>query len=100
MTFPSPLMMNTLSRRHFLQMSAAGLAAATLPCVIQAAPAAAPSPFQRTGQPILRLSLAAYSVRENFPMMRGKPNTKVPPGIGRTDTFTALNLSYTFGVKK
>jgi putative salt-induced outer membrane protein len=34
---------------------------------------------------------ASYTLRNN---------TKVPPGIGRTDTFTALNLSYTFGVKK
>jgi putative salt-induced outer membrane protein len=33
---------------------------------------------------------ASYTLRNN---------TQVPPGIGRTDTFTALNLSYTFGVK-
>lgn len=82
--------MNSVSRRRFLQLSAAGFAAATVPAGTWAAPAAAPSPFQRTGQPILRLSLAAYSVRENFPMMRGKPNAKVPPGRA-TDMFKFID---------
>ncbi|MBI4626876.1 MAG: sugar phosphate isomerase/epimerase [Verrucomicrobia bacterium] len=71
--------MNTVTRRDFLKLStAAGLAAATAPLASLAATAA--GPFHRAGQPRLRLSLAAYTFRETFPIMRGKPNTKVPAG--------------------
>jgi sugar phosphate isomerase/epimerase len=42
------------------------------------APAA--GPFERKGRPRLLLSLAAYSFREFFPVMRGKSNPKVPAG--------------------
>jgi sugar phosphate isomerase/epimerase len=70
--------MNTVTRRDFLKLStAAGLTAATAPL---AALAAGTAPFHRPGKPRLLLSLAAYSFRETFPIMRGKPNTKVPAG--------------------
>jgi len=79
--------MNIVTRRSFLQLSAAaGLAAATAPLSALAATAPAVHPFARAGRPRLRLSLAAYSFRENFPLMRGKPNPKVPPGKA-TDLF-------------
>lgn len=72
--------MNTVSRRDFLKLSAAaGLAAAAAPLNSVAASAApGPNPFKRTGKPRLLLSLAAYSFRENFPLMRGKAQ-KTPP---------------------
>ena len=79
--------MNIVTRRSFLQLSAAaGLAAATAPLSALAATAPGVHPFARAGRPRLRLSLAAYSFRENFPLMRGKPNPKVPPGKA-TDLF-------------
>ena len=72
---PSP------SRRQFLQLSgAAALLAAAPGALTAAAVAAAPSPFSRTGRPRLRLSLAAYSFRDYFPVARGKPNPRVPAG--------------------
>ena len=52
-------------------------------------------PFKRTGKPRLQLSLAAYSFRDTFPIMRGKPTTKVervgPQGTrrGTRTTFQA-----------
>jgi len=86
--------MNPVSRRDFLKLSAAAsVAAAVTPSFTQAAAAAAPSgagPFKRTGQPRLLLSLAAYSFRENFPTMRGKPNAKVPAGR-ETDMFKFID---------
>lgn len=71
--------MNPVTRRDFLKLSAAtGIAAAAAPL---GAFAAAPKtgPFHRTGRPRLRLALAAYSFRDTFPVMRGKPNRKVSP---------------------
>ncbi|MBI5767436.1 MAG: sugar phosphate isomerase/epimerase [Verrucomicrobia bacterium] len=62
--------MKNVTRRDFLKYSAAaGVSAAVLPAGLAAADS---GPFQRTGKPKLRLSLAAYSFRENFPTMRGK----------------------------
>jgi sugar phosphate isomerase/epimerase len=80
--------MQPVTRRSFLQLTAAGLAAAAAPLSSTAATALTPAaqPFGRAGRPRLRLSLAAYSFRENFPLMRGKPNAKVPPGKA-TDLF-------------
>jgi len=79
--------MNPLTRRSFLQLTAAaGLASTAAPLASFAATAPVANPFQRTGRPRLLLSLAAYSFRDNFPTMRGKPNTKVPPGKA-TDMF-------------
>ena len=79
--------MHPVTRRSFLQLTAAaGLTAATAPLSARAAAAPAVHPFARAGRPRLRLSLAAYSFRENFPVMRGKPNPKVPPGQA-TDLF-------------
>ncbi len=61
------------SRRDFLRR---GLALGATGLV---APAfAVTEPFTRVGGPRLRLSLAAYSFRNYFKTMRGKPNTKVP----------------------
>ena len=86
--------MKVFTRRDFLQLSAAaGIATAVAPSFTQASGAAAPSgagPFNRTGQPRLLLSLAAYSFRENFPTMRGKPNAKVPAGR-ETDMFRFID---------
>jgi sugar phosphate isomerase/epimerase len=85
--------MNAVTRRRFLQLSAAaGLATAGAPLAALAAPAApaAANPFRRTGRPRLLLSLAAYSFRENFPIMRGKPNPKVPAGRA-TDMFQFID---------
>lgn len=70
-----------MNRRHFLQLSTAtALAAAAAPLATRAASssaAAGTNPFKRTGKPRLLLSLAAYSFRENFPLMRGKKNAKL-----------------------
>ena len=64
--------MNTpVSRRDFLKLSAAAGLAASLP-LGAAAQTPSSNPFQRQGKPRLRLSLAAYSFRENFAFMRGK----------------------------
>ena len=86
--------MNPVSRRDFLKLTAAAsITTAVAPTFPRAATAAAPAgigPFKRTGQPRLLLSLAAYSFRENFPTMRGKPNTKVPAGR-ETDMFKFID---------
>ncbi len=84
-----------VTRRDFIKLSAAaGVAAAAASplgsIALAAAPAAAENPFGRTGKPRLLLSLAAYSFRENFALMRGKPNTKVPAGRG-TDMFKFID---------
>jgi sugar phosphate isomerase/epimerase len=79
----------THSRRDFLKLSTvASLAIAGAPLSGLAAPD--PGPFKRTGKPRLRLALAAYSFRENFPKMRGKANTKMPPGKA-TDMFKFID---------
>ncbi|MEO6245442.1 MAG: TIM barrel protein [Opitutaceae bacterium] len=79
--------MHAFSRRDFIKLSAAAGLAATLP--IRALAGA--GPFGRAGSRArLKLSLAAYSFRENFPIMRGKPNTKVPPGR-ETDMFKFID---------
>jgi len=71
--------MNTVTRRNFIKLTtAAGLAAAS-PALVSAA-ATAPGPFHRTGRPRLQLSLAAYSFREFFPTMRGRPNPRATDG--------------------
>jgi sugar phosphate isomerase/epimerase len=84
--------MNTVTRRDFIKLSAAaGLTAAAAPYAAFGATApAGENPFKRTGKPRLLLSLAAYSFRENFPLMRGKPNTKVPAGR-QTDMFKFID---------
>jgi sugar phosphate isomerase/epimerase len=71
--------MNNVTRRNFLKVSsAAAVAAAAAPLAAWAA-APTPGPFQRTGQPRLRLSLAAYSFRDSFPLNRRRPNAKATP---------------------
>lgn len=60
------------SRRDFLRgglaLGVAGLSAPAL---------AVTEPYPRVGDPRLRLALAAYSFRNYFRSMRGKPNTKM-----------------------
>src|SRR5437868_7029341 len=56
------------TRRHFLQTSlAAGAGAALVPSATSAI-----EPIRRTGRPLIRLSLAAYSFRQ-FLDLRRKP---------------------------
>ncbi|MGH7947092.1 MAG: sugar phosphate isomerase/epimerase family protein [Opitutaceae bacterium] len=81
--------MTHVSRRDFLKLSTvAGLAAAGAP--LGALAASNSNPFQRTGKPRLRLALAGYSFRENFPKMRGKTNTKMKAGRSM-DMFTFID---------
>src|SRR5688500_15050171 len=85
----SPLPMQNVSRRNFLKLStAASLAAAVTP--FGAFAASTSESFKRTGQPRLRLSLAAYSFRDNFPLMRGQPNAKMQASKG-TDMFKFID---------
>ncbi|MDO8542139.1 MAG: sugar phosphate isomerase/epimerase family protein [Opitutaceae bacterium] len=87
--------MNNLTRRDFVKLSAAaGLTAAATPAWSIAAGSKATAgggAFRRSGKPRLLLSLAAYSFRETFPMMRGKPNTKMPAGK-RSDLFKFVDF--------
>src|SRR5262245_37958468 len=80
--------MLTVNRRDFLRLSAAAGLAAVAP--VGALAASGAGPFHRSGQSRLRLSLAAYSFRDNFPKMRGKANTKMPAGKG-TDMFKFID---------
>ncbi|MFM8334994.1 MAG: twin-arginine translocation signal domain-containing protein, partial [Opitutaceae bacterium] len=86
--------MTSFPRREFLKAGAvAGLAAVTAPSLLRAA---APNPFGRAGKPVLRLSLAAYSFRDTFPIMRGKPNPKVPAAKA-TDMFRFIDYCAAHG---
>ena len=81
--------MSHVSRRDFLKLStAASLTIAAAP--LGALAAAEAGPFKRTGKPRLRLALAAYSFRENFPKMRGKANAKMAPAKA-TDMFKFID---------
>lgn len=86
--------MHTTTRRHFLQLTAAAAAAVTAGALPRTAHAASSgrnaNPFHRSGKPRLNLSLAAYSFRETFPIMRGKKNAKVAPGKA-TDMFKFID---------
>lgn len=87
--------MQNVTRRNFIKLStAAALAAAVTPLPSLAAPS--PGPFHRPGQARLRLSLAAYSFRENFPLMRGKANTKMAPAR-KTDMFKFIDYCAAHG---
>lgn len=80
--------MSNVTRRDFLKLSTiAGLALAGAHSASRAV--ASPVPFKRTGQPRLRLSLAAYSFRNSFPVMQGKAKV-VPPGKA-TDMFKFID---------
>lgn len=86
--------LTSFSRREFLKAgAAAGLAAIAAPASLRAA---APNPLGRTGKPVLRLSLAAYSFRDTFPIMRGKPNPKVPAAKA-TDMFRFIDYCAAHG---
>jgi sugar phosphate isomerase/epimerase len=89
--------MNTVSRRDFVKLStAATLAAASAP-LLAPATALAGAPFKRTGKPRLLLSLAAYSFRDFFPIMRGKPNTKAIPAGKEMDMFKFIDYCAAHG---
>src|SRR4051794_5191209 len=61
-----PRLLMTATRRQFLQTSlAAGTGAA-----LAATPASAIEPIRRTGRPLMRLSLAAYSFRQQLDLRR------------------------------
>lgn len=78
----------TSTRRDFLRLAAAaGCAFAATPLPARAA---AGTPLGRTGRARLRLSLAAYSFRDRFPKMRGRPNPKMAAGKG-TDLFRFID---------
>lgn len=64
--------MKMIARRHFLK-SLPILAAGTL------TPAVALEPIARTGTPRMRLSLAAYSMRQFLPNYRGNPRPAAKP---------------------
>jgi sugar phosphate isomerase/epimerase len=89
--------MNTCSRRDFVKWSAATtLAAAGAPWLAPMT-ARAGEPFQRKGKPRLLLSLAAYSFREFFPVMRGKPNPKAIPAGREMDMFKFVDFCAAHG---
>jgi len=77
--------MSPLPRRTFLRLGATSLLAAPLARAIE--------PFARPGQPRLPLSLAAYSFRDFFKEMRGKPNPK-----GTLDMFSFIDYCADHGV--
>jgi sugar phosphate isomerase/epimerase len=84
--------MNAVTRRDFMKLStAASLAAAGMPLPTSCA-AQAGEPFKRAGKPRLLLSLAAYSFREFFPVMRGKPNPKAIPAGKEMDMFKFVDF--------
>ncbi|MES2694232.1 MAG: sugar phosphate isomerase/epimerase family protein [Verrucomicrobiota bacterium] len=88
-----------LNRRHFLKLSStAALAVAAAPLASHAAstPAGAGA-FRRTGKARLNLSLAAYSFRDIFPIMRGKA-TKVTPDKA-TDMFKFIDYCAAQGIE-
>ena len=78
--------MNTTSRRHFLQATAATLLAAPAARAIE--------PLGRTGKPRLQLSLAAYSFREFFTgeLQRGVSKKGAPPAGQAMDMFKFLDF--------
>lgn len=89
--------MNTVSRRDFVKLStAATLAAAGAPLLAPATTLAG-EPFKRAGKPRLLLSLAAYSFRDFFPIMRGKPNTKAIPAGKEMDMFKFIDYCAAHG---
>lgn len=60
-----------MTRREILAATGA-----TLGLSVLAGPSAAISPIQRTGKPVLKLSLAAYSMRKYLPNTRSNPQAK------------------------
>ena len=84
------------TRRDFIKFTtAAGLAVAAAPLTSHAAASGA-NPFKRSGKPRLLLSLAAYSFRETFPMMRGKKNAKLDTAKA-TDMFKFIDYCANHG---
>lgn len=77
-----------LSRRQL--MVASGAVAASAMVLGPATPAVAKEPFDRQGQPRFKLSLAAYSLRQSFGFMKGKPR-QVPAGERPIDMFSFID---------
>ncbi len=89
--------MNSISRRDFVKLSTAAAAVAASAPLLAPKPALAGEAFKRTGKPRLLLSLAAYSFREYFPVMRGKPNTKAVPAGKEMDMFKFVDFCAAHG---
>lgn len=87
---PLPPAMPRLSRRRFLQGSLlAGAAASLVPAVARRGGLVLGiEPFRRPGKPAFPLGLAAYSFRQYFGFMRGKPQE--PAGGG--DPMTMIDF--------
>jgi sugar phosphate isomerase/epimerase len=66
---------DSLGRRRFL----GGLSALAACATLGTEPASAAEPFPRVGEPRFRLGLAAYSLRNYFSFMKGKPRTPADP---------------------
>lgn len=89
--------MNAVTRRNFFKLtSAAALATTIAPSSPLAASASGQDGFKRTGKPRLKLSLAAYSFRANFPVMRGKRNSTLPADKA-TDMFRFIDYCAAHG---
>src|SRR5215213_7240292 len=87
--------MASFTRREFLKASSAAGVAAAFPLASHVL--AVPTPFPRTGPAQLRLSLAAFSFANYFPLNRGKANPNVPPGQA-TDMFKFVDYCVAQGV--
>ncbi len=83
--------MHSFTRRDFIKLSAAASVAATAAPLSSFAAPARENPFKRTGRPRLLLSLAAYSFRENFRLMRGQPAKKAPAANRAMDMFKFID---------
>ncbi len=89
--------MNSVTRRRFFKYtSTAALATAIAPADALAASVPGRDGLKRTGKPRLKLSLAAYSFRETFPVMRGKRNPKLAADKA-TDMFRFIDYCAAHG---
>lgn len=88
--------MTPLTRRDFIKLSSAGGLALT-GLVLAPQQARGIEPIKRPGRSRLAVSLAAYSFREFFPAMRGRPNPNVSPDR-RIDMFTFVDYCADQGI--
>lgn len=77
-----------LSRRQLMVVTGAATAGAL--ATLHSTPAAAREPFERQGEPRFKLSLAAYSLRQSFGFMKGKPR-QVPASDRPIDMFSFID---------
>jgi len=87
----------SLGRRTFLQQAVrCGFAWGGATLALGPGRARAIGPIERNGRQHFKLSLAAYSFRDTFPIMRGKPNPKVPAAKA-TDMFRFIDYCAAHG---